>query len=256
MQIRLIPCIALIATTAFAGWQRQVDSAKGGFTDSPPPHPLAYFLVDPCQRPSTDAIVRALECTWDGAPPPSAAEQERRAQTQTDLREIGKIGQFTIYDLWYSRSGSNSEPDVRAVLAKTAADQYREIDVHIRRGDTFPGSEIITLGGEPLLVVKSHDGGNHDRIDEVLYIFGESGAEQVDFKAVRKAATELIPQNMSIRTATDDFKAMTYVVETYRNDLNLPPVSVTQRARIIVTYRFADGRAVVTGAKFEPYSIE
>jgi len=173
---------------------REEVTGQGGFTDSPPPHPLAYFLVDPCLRPDSDALVRALECTWDGAPPPSPAERERRANTHTNLVEVGKIGGFTIYDLWFSRNGfPYPGPDLRSVLVKTATDQYREIDVHIRRGVAFPGSEIVQLGGEPILIAKSHDGGNHNRIAEALYMFRQSGPEPPDFKAVGRAATELMP---------------------------------------------------------------
>src|SRR5580704_14596727 len=98
MLMRLSMCIALIGTSAFAGWLRQADGEKGGFTDSPPPHPLGYFLVDPCLRPDTDPLGRDLECTWAGAPPPSRTELERRANTRTDLVEVGRIGDLTIYD--------------------------------------------------------------------------------------------------------------------------------------------------------------
>jgi hypothetical protein len=245
MLVLLLICIALMSPPAFAGWHRQVDTAKGSFNDSPPPHPLAYFQVDPCLRPNSDALVRALECTWDGAPPPTPAEQERRANTHADLVEVGKIGEFEIFDLWY--------PDVRSVLVKMAPEMYREINVKlVRRRDQFPSSEIIRLGDELVLIVKSNDGGNNNRIDQVVYTFRQSGPEQVDFKAVHNAAEELIPPNMSIRTAADDFASMTYKVEAYRNDLNLPPVSVTEGARITITYRFVDGHAVVTNAKYEP----
>jgi hypothetical protein len=254
MLVRLFVSIALVGTTAFAGWERHGSGVKGGFSDSPPPHPLAYYLVDPCLRPASDALTRNLDCTWDGAPPPSPAERERRANTHTDLVLIGKIGEFTIYDLRYSRNGfSYPDPDLRSVLINTAPDEYREIDVYVRRGVMFPSSEIVEVGGEPILIAKSHDGGNHSWIDEVLYMFRQSGPETPDFKAVGLAVTDLKPPNMSILTARDDFPAMTYVVEMYRNDLNLPTVFVKERGRITVTYRFVDGRAIVTGAKFDRY---
>jgi hypothetical protein len=193
-----------------------------------------------------------------GAPPPSPAELERRANTTADVVEVGKIGKLTIYDLWYSRGIelSYSDPDLRSVLVKTAVDEYREIDVQIRHGYEFPGSQIVVLDGEPILIIKSHDGGNHNRIDKTLYMFRQSGPEPPDFKAVGQAITKLMPPKMSVRTATDDYASMTCEVETYRNDLNLPPVDVTERGRITVTYRFVKGRAVVTSAKYEAYSLE
>jgi hypothetical protein len=256
MLIWLLACAALVATPAFAGWDRVVDSLKGSFTDSPPAHPLTYFLVDPCMRPESDLLSPALECTYTGAPPPSPAELERRANVHPDLVEVGKIGGFTIYDLWYRRGNLYPNNDLRSVLVETAPDQFREIDTSIRRGETFPSSEIVTLDGEPILIAKSHDGGQNNRIYQNLYMFRGSGPVPPDFRAVRQAAAQLMPANMSIRTETDDFASMTYVVEAYRNDLNLPPVTVKERGRITVTYRFVEGRAVVTSSKYEPHSLE
>jgi hypothetical protein len=257
MMLRLLVCIALLGSTAFAGWPRV---GAGSSADSPPPHPLAYFLVDPCARPESDGLVRAIQCTSPYAPSPSSAELKRRAEIHTDVVELGKVGGFTIYDLWYRRDGSFyqagavASADVRSVLVKTDADQYREIDVDVRIGDLFPASEIVNLDGEPILIAKSHDGGNHNRIDENLYMFRPSGLETPDFKAVGETVKKLTPPNMSLRVWTHDYATMTDLVEIYRNDLNLPPVAVQERVRISVTYRFVNGHAVVTSSKYEPYS--
>ncbi len=256
MLIRFVGCIAVIASKAFAEWPRNVSGdGKGGFTDSPPAHPLAYFQVDPCLRPTSDALTGALGCTWVGKPLPTPDEQKSWAGTRSDLVEVGGIGKFTVFDLWYQR-GDRFYPDfgLRSVLVKTAADQYREINVQSRFGNSFPASEIIRLDGEPILIAKSHDGGNHNRIDETLYMFRPSGLETPDFKAVGETVKKLMPPNMSVRVWTHDYAAMTDLVEAYRNDLNLPPVSVQERVRISVTYRFVNGRAVMTGSKYEPYS--
>jgi hypothetical protein len=118
----------------------------------------------------------------------------------------------------------------------------------------FPPSEIVELDGESILIAKSHDGGNHNRIDMVFYMFRSDGPVQPDFTAIGQTVAKLMPPNMSIGAVQDDFGAMTEIVETYRNDLNRPPVSVEERGRITVTYRFVKGRAVVTNAKYEPYS--
>src|SRR5580700_1368286 len=100
--LRLWVFAILISTGASAEWLRHLDSGKGGFTDSPPPHPLAYFQVDPCSRPDSDALVRAIECTWPGKAPASKEELALRAKTTTRLAELGTIGELEIYDLWYS----------------------------------------------------------------------------------------------------------------------------------------------------------
>src|SRR5271166_6457622 len=98
MLVRLLACIGLMGTAAFAEWQRSVDGWKGGITDSPPAHRLKYFLVDPCLRPASDPLGVNIECTWQDAPPPTPAELERRANAQTKMDQVGKIGEFTIYD--------------------------------------------------------------------------------------------------------------------------------------------------------------
>jgi hypothetical protein len=104
--------------------------------------------------------------------------------------------------------------------------------------------------------VRSHDGGNHNRIDETLYMFRPSGPEMPSFGALYEAAKKLMPTNMGIRTAINDYASMTYVVQAYRNDLNLPPVTVNERGRITVEYRLVDGRAVVIRSKYEPYLLD
>ncbi len=183
-------------------------------------------------RPDSDLLTVALECTWPGAPPPSPAEIERRANVHPDLVEVGKIGGFTIYDLWYRRGNLYPHNDVRSVLVETAPDQFREIDTSIRRGDTFPSSEIVTLDGEPILIAKSHDGGQNNWIYQNLYMFRAGGPESPDFTAVRQTAAKLMPANMSIRAATDDFASMTYVVEAYRNDLHQLEITSSNERRV------------------------
>lgn len=258
MALRILVYLTLGVTTAFAGWQRSVNLWNEDIADTPPPHPLKYFQVDPCLRPDTDALGQALDCTYDGAPAPSPVERERRVNTQTELIEVGRIGEFTIYDLWYSRGipFPYPGPDVRSVLVKTGADEYRELDVRLRLGYAFPASAIVNLDGEPILIVKSHDGGNHNRIDREYYMFRQGEPARPNFQDVGRAVRELTLGNMAVLTRADDYDLMTVVVELYRNDLNLPPALVTERGRITVAYRFVDGRAVVTSSKYVPYSSE
>lgn len=256
MRLRLFAVIALMCATASGGWPRNLGGIGQDVADSRPPHPLAYFRADPCLRPASDSVGSSLGCTWAGVPPPSP-ELDRRASVGTELTEVGKIGKLKIYDLWYSRGIEGSpggDPSLRSILVETAPGEFREIDVQTRHGYLFPASEIVELDGERILIAKSHDGGNHNRIDETLYMFRSSGLEKPDFKAVSEAVVKLMPPNMSVRAWTHDYAAMTDLVETYRNDRGLPPVSVTERCRISVTYRFVNGRAEVTGSNYEPYS--
>jgi hypothetical protein len=255
MLLRLFGCVVLLGTSAFAGWQRYLSGdGKGPETDSPPPHPLAYFQVDPCLRPRTDVLVLAIDCTVDGKPSPD--QRRLWAKTRIELVEIGKIRQFTIYDLWYRRGGfSYPNFDVRSVLVKTAPNQYREINVQARFGEYFPASEIVNLDGEPILIAKSHPGGNHHWIVQTLYMFSRSSPETPDFRAVADAAAKLLPPQMAVRWVDDDLASMTYSEDIW-NDFNQMPTLPEDGSRIVVKYRFVDGRAIVTSATLRPPEVK
>jgi hypothetical protein len=249
---RITVCFAVLAATAFAGWNRSVTTEKHHFTDSPPSHPLAYFETDPCLRPDSDRLVGSLdECgKWVGAPP-DAAEIERRANTTTEMVELGEIGEFTIYDLWYARFQHGR--DLRSVLIKTGSDEYREVNVNNCGSPTYPASEVADLDGEKMLIVEYQDGGQNNNITKTPYVLRPSGLEPPDFSAVGKAINDLIPpKNMSVRHWNDDYSAMKVVIEFYRNDTNQPPVMVVDRGCITVTYCYFQGHAVVTGSNYEP----
>jgi hypothetical protein len=254
MLVRLSACCGILAATAFGGWQRTINAGKGDSVDSPPPHPLAYYQVDPCLRPQSDALFPGFSCI----PTTEPKEVERRAKTATAVTEIGKIEEFTVYDLWYSTGMFNTpgQRDVRSVLIKTGEDEYRELDVFELFGypDLFPASQIVEMDGEQLLIVGAHNGGNNNHIFKTPYIFRENGPEKADFSAVDKAFNALIPPYMSIRGSEDDYASMTSIVELYRNDTHEAAVSVKERARITITYRFFDGHAVVTGNTYQRYS--
>lgn len=246
----------MLAATAFAGWDRSVRTEKASFKDSPPPHPLAYFKTDPCIRPSTDRLVGSVDqcLSFPAAFPPDAAELARRANTTTDLVEVGKIGDFTIYDLWYSMGAYGTGRELRSVLVKTGPDEYREIDVSFCR-IVFPESEIVDLDGEKMLIVIFHDGGQHSSYMKTPYVFGPEGIKEPDFSAVEKAIGNLMPpKNMSVALWTDDYAAMKVAVLFNRNDTNQPRMFVQDWGCITVTYHFFEGHAVVTGSNYEPFA--
>jgi hypothetical protein len=253
MVVRLLVGISVLSAAAFGGWPRTMNAGKGDWVDSPPPHPLAYYQVDPCLRPESDNLFTAFGCI----PTTEAKELERRAKTTTQVTEIGRIGGFMVYDLWYSTGMYNTpgQRDLRSVLIKTGSDEYRELDVFELFGypDAFPASQIVQMDGQELLIVEAHNGGNNNHIFKTPYIFREGGPEKADFSAVDKTVKALLPPYMSIRGSDEDFASMETIVELYRNDTHKPPVAVKERARITITYRFLDGHAVVTGNTYEPY---
>jgi hypothetical protein len=254
MLLRLLGYTVFVAATAFAGWPRYLSGGWNGESfDSPPPHSLKYFLTDPCLRPKDDGFAFALACTVNSTP--TTEERKRWASTRTDLLEVGQIAGFTIYDLWYRRDGySYPYFDVRSVLVKTSASEYRELNVQARNGDDFPASEIVILDGEPILVAKAHPGGNHNWETQMLYMFGPGGPVTPDFTAVHDAVAKLMPPNMHRIWVEDELASKTYSEEIW-NNFNQEPRVPEDGGKIVVTYRFANGRAIVTSSKFERPTI-
>jgi hypothetical protein len=242
MLLRLVGCFVLIVTAAHAQWQRYVSGdGKGESFDSPPPHALKYFLTDPCLRPKSDEVVAAFECM-----DPTPQDRKHWAGTRTELVGVGRIANFKIFDMWYRRDGYRYPYfDIRSVLVKTSADEYREINVQARFGEYFPASEIAKLDGEPVLIAKSHFGG-HSPFHQTYYLFRESGAIVPDFRDVHDAVAKLMPPDMRGRDIKDELGS--YIEEIW-NQYRQEPLFPLDGAKIIVTYRFVDGRAVVTDSK-------
>jgi hypothetical protein len=256
MLMRLLLCIALVGPAAFAGWPRYVGVLDSDHTDTPPPHRLEYFQVDPCLRPRSDFLVRAFECN----PSPSELKRELRAATRTKLVEVGKTAKFTIYDLWYltpptDRSGIPTDFNMRSVLVKSGPDEYHEIDVRTPYESILPPSMTIdTFNGGPLLIVESNEGGIHHVIVDTLYMFDRTGVVKPNFLAVEQAIQKLMPPGLSILTETNDYASPACEVTLFRPDRNEPSCCQTAEGKITVYYRFVGSRAAVTGSKYEPPS--
>jgi hypothetical protein len=134
---------------------------------------------------------------------------------------------------------------------KTAAGQYREINVQPRRGVYFPATEIVILDGEPILIAKAHPGGNHNWDLQMLYMFRPSGLATPDFTAVHEAVAKLMPTDMHRIWVEDELASKTYSEQIW-NNFNQEPRVPQDGGTIVVTYRFTNGRAIVTSSKFEP----
>jgi len=246
MRTALLIGLTMLAAVAARGeWKRTVSSGKGDSRDAPPPHPLAYFRLDPCARPSSDSVTRALDCD---------APSGQKHLKDVNIRRLGTAGAFVILELTYVKDGpAYPNQDVKSIVLRTNTGQYREIDVRDRHGNAFPDSTLLDVHGIPVLDVRSHDGGQNILIEHRLYTFDAAGANLIDLSPVEAAVKAVMPANMSIRLFDDDFAAGAHYVAAYRNDLNLPPAAVKERARITISYRLDGTHVVVTGSQFEPF---
>lgn len=115
-------------------------TVKGAWVDTPPAHDLRYFQVDPCAR--RDKKDRLLECSPTGEPNEYSLVTNR-------LRVVGKIGQFTVYDLTYFRADSG-DAGLQSILVGTG-DQMHEIYFQQNNwGILFP-AEIVLAGQQPVI---------------------------------------------------------------------------------------------------------
>jgi len=82
-----------LAAGALANWERHVSMEKGAWTDFPSPHSLEYFTANSC-------VARA----------PNAREGTC-FKARAELKGIGLIGKFGIYDLNYFFDTPTNRPE-------------------------------------------------------------------------------------------------------------------------------------------------
>jgi hypothetical protein len=155
--------------------------------DSPPAHRPSYFQVDPCAR--SDPKDRFLQCVT-GTPPPTA---EPPQNIRTELREVGDIGSFAVYDLVYFNgedTGETKPVQLRSVLVKVGPDSFREVHVQEALGAVLP-TEIMQVGQQRLIEVKPEDGGMYHIVYEDYFILTSGGLQHLDFGPVIAAAERL-----------------------------------------------------------------
>jgi hypothetical protein len=245
MALRAVLCVILTAATASAQWKRYGTSLMGGWaTDSPPAHDLSYFRSDPCSR--TDTKARVSWCCQFGS-----LERKERPEAHTNLRIVGKIGVFTIYDLEYL-GDDESAPFMRSVLVQTAPGQFHEIHLQevMSLGTLYP-SEMVSAGRQAILAVRSYDGNMFHILDENYFSILPSGPVLLDFAPVLEAAERVLPADKKIFPRPQyDFGSLVMRVETERRDASAQAEGCS--GHIIVPFRVEQQRVISGTATYFP----
>jgi len=255
---RLFLWVGLLAPTTFAQWPRYVDGSERPH-DSPPAHPLAYFTADPRSRPDCERLCRSLDLSW----PSTAREAADLARTHANLRLVGKIAAFTIYDLDYFLGGNpwfgsddvnQGRPDLRSVLVNTGPEQFREILVQRNLGGTIYPAVLLDAGQQKVLKTEYWSAGHPGSREEAYFAFSESGPQLLDFTPVYEAAAKVVPENMNMfRLAEEfDFGTLSWTIPTEWLDARTNPAHCCGGGRIKVTFRLDPGRVIPIGAAYEP----
>jgi len=156
-------------------WKRHVMTAKGDWFDAPPPHALAYFTDSPASLDESGDF--CYLCT----PEKRLAEAKAAKGPRAEVRLVGKIGTFSVYDVYY-RFQSEGSVDWKSILVKTGANIFREI-YHCQPTQVdaraLP-SVLIRIGNEVLLRARYLVGGNKGMVEDDYYSFKRNGPLRVD----------------------------------------------------------------------------
>jgi hypothetical protein len=230
MTRRIVLLLATVVNLrADALWQRHVLTGKGERTDLAAPHTLEYFTRYPMLREKTDPF--CYLCT-----PEKRLSEAKKYKVKTELRYIGTIQGFAIYDLFY-RFNKPSEPDWKIILVKSGPNGFREIyhceptqvDARAAR------SSIAIVSREGVLSTIYWHGGNKGGHTDDYYWFNETGPHPLDLTPAIEAAQSALPKGYELWPGTDGratcFSALTAGQQTPQRGSTSPVQAISTASR-------------------------
>jgi hypothetical protein len=236
---------AVLNLRADAVWQRHVLTGKGERTDLAAPHTLEYFTRYPMLREETDPF--CYLCT-----PEKRLSEAKKYKVKTELRYIGTIHRFAIYDLFY-RFNKPSDPDWKMILVKSGPDEFREIyhceptqvDARAVR------SSIVIVSREGVLSCVYWVGGNKGWHTDDYYWFDEAGPHPLHLTPVTDAAQSMLPKGYELWPCTDgralDSSAKLRWWVQKKGDWGC-----CSGGEVEVHFKLDHGRVVVTRTRYDP----
>jgi hypothetical protein len=221
----------------------------GSRTDSPPARSLSYFQVDPCAR--SDPKDRFLQCPIS---PPAATGSDGRIRTE--LRKVGDVGSFGVYDLvyLYGDATSGTRPiQLRSVLVKVGPDSFREVHVQEANGAVLP-TAIMQAGQQRIIMVKSEDGGMYRIVYEDYFFLTSGGLQRLDFEPVVAAAEKAVPKDEFTYQPTTSYGlgTLVYSIGTEKKGKNVSAKVGCCDGRIEVPFKIENGKLIPGKAKYTP----
>ncbi len=229
-------------------WKRHVMTPKGGWFDTPTPHPLAYFTRYPALLDESGDF--CYLCTPQKKLSAAMAAKEPKAE----VRLVGTIKGLTIYDVFY-RFESDGAVDWKSILIKTAPNVYREIlhcePTHV---DARALPSVITqLGTELLLNSRYFAGGNKGMYVDDYYSFDQIGPTLVDFAPILAAGRAVLPKGVMLWGGGDSNSPKTLTLMRFKLQVWNDGDGLCCRPGIVeVTFKLDRGHVVVTGAHYNP----
>jgi hypothetical protein len=171
----------------------------------------------------------------------------RESKRRVELRSVGKIHGFAVYDLFYFK-GDDSVPGLKSILVQTGPDAYQEIYHDVPTEGRPNPSFSVTGGRDTLLCVAD----NRWDAEEECFWFATDRIVRLDFSPVWRAAQKAIPArrrvweyNLRARTS---FPLMTIPVGIrYEESSRCCDTGV-----VSVHFRIDRGRVIVTRTEYNP----
>jgi hypothetical protein len=236
---------AVLNLRADAVWQRHVLTGKGERTDQAKPHPLEYFTRYPMLREETDPF--CYRCA-----PEKRLSEAKKYKVKTELRYIGTIHGFVIYDLFY-RFNSPSDPYWKMILVKSGPNAFREI-YHCEPWDIYARavrSSIVIVSREAVLSAQYWDGGNKGGHTDDYYWFNETGPHPLDLTPVIAAAQSALPKGYLLWAWTDG-RALDSSAKLRWWVQKKPAWMCCDGGEVVVHFKLDHGHAIVTQTHYDP----
>jgi hypothetical protein len=235
----------ITVSASAATWQRHVFTPKGDFSDSPAPHPLAYFTQDPFLR--DDGNDFCTSCTPEGK-----ATVHTHHRARTEVQSVGKLQGFAIYDLFYRFDDhiDSGQIDWKSILVETSPEQYREI-YHLQPTQAEIGpSFFLKAGADEILVTRDQIPGAGNYYYEDYFWFDPGGPVRIDLDPIGQAVKSILPADSTVWNGGGlNMASLTYHMPVWKKgDAHCCPTGGT----VDVKLRLDAGRIVVTSKHFDP----
>lgn len=246
IEMRLLMLWTLMAVSANTGlWQRHILTGTGETFDTPRPHGLAYFTEDAFLRDEGNDFCD--DCT-----PSGKAKVHRQHRFKTELKEVGRLKGFTIYDLYYRFDGNvdRAEIDWKSILVEVSPGSYREI-YHLQPTNALIKPSFIgKAGSEQLLVTHDEIPGTGNFSYEDYFWFSPAGAARVNIEEIGRTVQALLPKGYGVwKGGGLDIETMKYRWGVWKDgDANCCPSGGT----VEMEFRLEENRIVVTKSRYDP----
>jgi hypothetical protein len=176
---------------------------------------------------------------------------------RTELREVGEIGSFAVYDLVYFNgedTGETKPVHLRSVLVKVGPDSFREVHVQETLGAVFP-TEIMQVGQQRVIKLKLEDGGMYHIVYEDYFFLTSGGLQRLDFGPVIAAAERAVPKDEFTYQPTTVYglDTLAYSIGTEKGGKNIGAKVGCCDGRVEVPFKIENGKLIPGEARCTPH---